>query len=598
MGTSQLVDRSAGQVILATFWNDIHAALEGDLVGRDVSGNPVSGNNLGTGAYPWGTIFGTSLFLNGSAVSTSQLESDSYKIVSGRKRSSSNQPCFIVPAGAAATFDVKGGTTPLSLSIKGTAATISTNITKAIVTAPASNNTCLVNDALAVSQAETRVWGERYNSYLGPSQAAAGAGQQWWYGAEYPITVDAMGSSVSARVGTVQAFKVGSTEYFLAYIDSTTQLSRCHRGYFFDSTDAPIKRLVFADNATITLMNLGYVFADVDGVTIDVIFTGAGVNSTPVYSYTTPASPVSGDYWFDITNQQWKRHNGSSFVSTNRMLIGMVVADTTNCVAARSFDFWTLNRSDNTLSLVKSTSSVLTAKEHGSRINVMGNRIHWGTSLPSWSTSTSLAAAADMYDATLQASRNYYAYVTDEGLEKISDIQPYFRPDLLGFYHPYQPWRCVGFFTTDSGSLASEVNCRRYVSGRRPDVNIIIGDSQTQETFSTANTYTSSSRLQATITTDGGPVRVRFQPQWIAPGTPQSGLEIIVKARFKFQRNGVDFHSPQEFTGTLKIPLGGLEMIDFPPPGTHVYTIWGNPVNGGGVQSIYYAKMIAEEIQG
>src|SRR5437868_6729569 len=104
MGSNTLNNRSAGQTILDTFFNDIHTALDGDLIGRNSSGVPTSGQNLGTAAIPWGAIRANSLVLNGSSVDTSKLTSPSNRVISGKKRSTSNQPAFITPNGAAASF--------------------------------------------------------------------------------------------------------------------------------------------------------------------------------------------------------------------------------------------------------------------------------------------------------------------------------------------------------------------------------------------------------------------------------------------------------------------------------------------------------------
>jgi hypothetical protein len=111
MGLGTLTNRAAGQTILDTFFNDIHSALNGDLVGRSSAGVATSGQNLGTNAVPWGSAYITSLILGGSAVDTSLLTAPKNRIVSGRTRSASNQPQFITPNGAAASFTLKGNIT-------------------------------------------------------------------------------------------------------------------------------------------------------------------------------------------------------------------------------------------------------------------------------------------------------------------------------------------------------------------------------------------------------------------------------------------------------------------------------------------------------
>lgn len=56
--TTTLTNRTDGETIGQAFFNDIHAALDGDFVGRNSSGVPTSGQNLGTSTYRW-AIFGT-----------------------------------------------------------------------------------------------------------------------------------------------------------------------------------------------------------------------------------------------------------------------------------------------------------------------------------------------------------------------------------------------------------------------------------------------------------------------------------------------------------------------------------------------------------
>ena len=62
--------------ILDTFFNEIHAAMNGDFVGRNSSGVPASGQNLGTAAIPWGSIRTNALVIGGTAVDASQITSN------------------------------------------------------------------------------------------------------------------------------------------------------------------------------------------------------------------------------------------------------------------------------------------------------------------------------------------------------------------------------------------------------------------------------------------------------------------------------------------------------------------------------------------
>lgn len=429
MGTNTLNNRSAGQTILDTFFNDIHSAMNGDFVGRNSTGVPTSGQNLGTTALPWGTIRGASLVLDGAAVDTSTIVSTQNRVVSGAKRASSNQPAYIIPNGAAASFVVDGTPTNLVLDINGAAVTVSTDITKSsLTTAPSSNNTALVDDAAAADQFETKTWGER------------GSGKN--------ITIDNVGSEISGLVGKWAAFKIAGVaeEYFLAFVESATVLSKCYRGFFYNSSLAPINRTGFSNNDTITLMSLGWIFVENDATTVDVTY------NNPVWSFTSPSGPATGDYWYDMGNDVWKRYDGASFQIINRTWIGMAVIDTSNCVAARCVEFHANYKADNSVDLEVQSTEIIRTKLAESRVSVAGNDIRFRNSLSSWNITTDLATSADMYDATEQSSRVYYLYVKDDGDTVMSDISPYYRADLLGLYHPHNPWRCVGLAQNDSSS--------------------------------------------------------------------------------------------------------------------------------------------------
>lgn len=446
MSAIALADRSAGDTILAAFFQDIKSILGGDFMGRDVNGNPASGNNCGTSAYPWGVGYFTQLVLGGVALTTTQLERPPYQIVSGKTRSSGNQPQFLQPAGSAATFNLLASSVNLVLTINGVSKTWTADYNSIPVTvAPSTQNTALVNDATAAAQAATRTWGEY------------GSGAPY-----YGITISTVGTNISNRIGSFQAFKIG-TEYFLAYVESATSLTRAFRGFFFDSSGNPVKRATFSNGATITLMNLGYVFADIDGATVDTIFTGLGVNNAPTFAYTAPTSPASGDYWFDQANQVWKRWSGAAWVIVSRILVGMVVADSTNCVAARSGDFFGLCRPDNTIELGAVTNTTVKAAGALARINVNGNSRLFTTNLPKWDTASNLAASTDRYNAAVTASVVEYFYITDQGDVKISDMEPYWRADLLGWYHPYNPWRSVGQNTPDGSANFQSTTLRHTV---------------------------------------------------------------------------------------------------------------------------------------
>lgn len=400
------------------------------MVGRNSSGVPTSGQNLGTVAIPWGTLRCNSAVIGGDSVDTALITAPPNRVVSGKTRTTSNQPAFITPNGAALSLIIDATPTVLTLDVNGADVSVSADITiSSLTAAPAANNTCLVNDTDAADQHDTRLWGEPEH--------------------RKELTVDTMGSEISALVGKYAAFMIDNgsvTEYFLAYVKSTTALTQIKRGYFYDSSLNPKNRIVFSNNDTITLLKLGWIFVENNGTTADVTYTN------PVWSFTSPGSPATGDYWYDLDNQVWKRYDGASFQIISRTLVGVFANSTTACVGARCVDFYAKYDAKNELALSKFSTEIVKGTKPNQKVNVAGRDMDFGNSLATWNITTDLATAADMYDATEQASRMYYLYLTDQGDTVISDISPYFRGDLCGEYHPHNPWRCVGLAFNDSGS--------------------------------------------------------------------------------------------------------------------------------------------------
>ncbi len=432
MGTNNLNDRSSGETIVQAFFNDIHTAMNADFVGRNSSGVPTSGQSLGTAAFPWGTARFNGLVIGGSTVDVSQVSAPAFRVVSGATRAGSNQPAFLDPAGAAggASVTVLATTTNLVADINGATATLTADIVKSGLTlAPAANNTALVNDTVAADQEDTRLWGEIDHNK--------------------PITMDTVGTSISGLLATWQAFKIndGATdEAFFAKIESVTSLEKAFRGYFQDAAQAPVNRIKFFNNDTITLLTANYLFLDSDLATVDATTT------VPVWDFSAPGSPVTGDYWFDLGNTLWKRYDGATFQTVNRVFIGIAVCDDTDCLYARPVDFDARYSSANNMVLEKQSTEIIRARNIYSKISVAGIELFYQKTAPLWNITTDLAGSADMYNATEQASTRYYCYVKDDGDTVISDISPYLRIDLFGYYHPHNPWRYMGESFNDSGS--------------------------------------------------------------------------------------------------------------------------------------------------
>jgi hypothetical protein len=354
-------------------------------------------------------------------------------IKSGKTKTTSNQPAFLKPDGTVAKFKIEGTATPLVLDINGQQSTWPADVeTAALSVAPATNNTCLVNDAKAIDQESTRVWGE--------------------YG-EKNLNIGTIQSEIVSQNGTFQAFKINNgsdDEYFLAYVDTVNNtLSRAYRGFFYNSAYVGGKRIKFADGDTITLLKTHYAFCVNDGATI------LTTTNEPIESGTEPASPATGDFWLDTSipdQKKWKVYGGAAYADANATFVGWAVFDSSGCVVGRSYDFYKEFKEDNNIEIdLKSVTEMIT-KTVASRINVYGTEISFQSTAPVVSIATDLAAAVDMYNATEQASTKYYWYISDQNKLYLSDISPHFRPDLLGYYFPHHTWRCCGFAFNDSAS--------------------------------------------------------------------------------------------------------------------------------------------------
>lgn len=344
------------------------------------------------------------------------------RIVSGKILSTTSKgPIFLQPHGTNATVALKGLATSFVYRITGTSYTVAIDVsTTGLSLAPSTNNTCLVNDPGLTAQAESKFAGETDSSFP-------------------EIIIDTVGSEITALIGKYAAFKKGS-EYFFAYVESATRLSRAYRGFFFDSGDSPIVRETISDNDSITLCKLTWVFVKADG-------TLAIAYSNPIWAFDQPTSPAIGDYWFDLNNQMWKSYNGSSWIDATALLVGMCVQDTAGTKAARSLEFAQVYNPTNTLSFVKVTSNTIQTVRPGGKISVCGTEYDFGFDFIEWDMPGDLASGVSEASST-----DYFLYITSDGDTLIDSEKPYNREDLFGKYHPYNAWRCVGKVTNDGSS--------------------------------------------------------------------------------------------------------------------------------------------------
>lgn len=414
--------------------NQYFTAITGDFLPRNASSGATEDeqHSLGVPSAQWLNTYTKNLFIDGQLLDISSLAAggDSKNaIVSGATRSGSEQPDFIRASGSSNALTILAATTNLQITANSTSVTISSDIpVTGLTLAPSSNNTCLINDTSLSDQSYTKYVGEH---------------------PEDKLTIDTAGTEITSRVGQYVALK-GASEYMLAYVEDDTTLSNIFRGFFFDSSGSPIVRETLANNDTLTLMALGWVFLDSNGVTVDVTYT------TPIYSSVEPSSPATDDYWYDTINTEWKRYDGSSFQTVDRIPVGLVVIDTANAVASRSLDF-TKSFSDfidfevETRD-VNGTVGVYT-KNTKPALSVYGKTISFPAS------PIQFDATDDIETGSPANNTLYYLYITQDGVKKSSLERPVNREsDLKGWYHPYHTWRFVGVAETDGSAVFDAAN--------------------------------------------------------------------------------------------------------------------------------------------
>ncbi|MGR3219264.1 MAG: hypothetical protein ACUZ8H_05520 [Candidatus Anammoxibacter sp.] len=425
MGDNTLTTIAEPATVEVADGNQFFTALVGDSIPRNASTGAPEDNvhKLGRPNLRWKEAHITDLFLGGALFDPSAVGADTkFAINKGATRTDSGQPDFLRADGTGASAKILAATTDFQITANNISVTLTADLSiTSLTVAPSSNNTALVNDTLLAGGNDTKFTGEDFGD---------------------PITIDAVGTEISNRIGEYVCLKTPTGEFMFAFVEDATTLSRCFRGFFFNDSGVPVVRGVLSNNNVLTLMSLGWVFLDNNGTTVDVSYT------SPIYNGAEPPSPVLDDYWFDLKNRLWKRFDGSSFVQVDRVLIGILVIDGTNCVAARSFDF--TKSYDDFIDLeleLESVTEVKTQKGY-SRLSVYGQAQELYAGAFIWDITTDLETGVSE-----AASTTYFLYVTEEGIPIISDEKPYDRQsELRGFYHPYHSWRRAGTVFNDSGS--------------------------------------------------------------------------------------------------------------------------------------------------
>lgn len=410
-------------------------------VGSEVLATALSGE-LERLRYQIATLQGTTYWYQTPTSTIAQLNSAlgtallSNRISSG-VTSATGQPAFLIPDGTVNRVTLSTSTA-FVYSISGTQYTISSNVTLAgLATAGASAaaTTMVVADTSITSS-------QSWTQYIGENGST--------------LTVGTMGTSITALVGKIAAFKnVTSSEYFIGRVTSTTTLMNIYRGYLQTGASSFGTRSNVTNGDVIQLMALTWIYATTAGAL-------TSVSTNPSYQGTAPGTPTTGDYWFDTSTNIWKTYNGSSWVAAGATLIGISVQDPTKTIGTRAFDFFNTFSSTNTIELFTSSQDAAFAarsRYQGSTCSVYGTTLNFSKNVLGWT-----ATGSGLIDSTtLTAGNVYYFYLSNAGNTYVSSIAPYDRlEDLLGYYHPSSPYRCLGLALCSNAGTPLFTDCESF----------------------------------------------------------------------------------------------------------------------------------------
>lgn len=448
MGKQILYDIANSDIFTQECPNAIHGALKGTVIGRNSDGDIVPDQRLGNGTYDWLNAYFKNIYVGNVLMTETALRAPASAILDGRKRGLSNQSNFLLPT-TGLNAVIRSSTAPLIYKASGEFIKIQADIpVTGLTAAPSTNNTVKLNTTVAGERA-TMIYGEING---GPGSLPS-----------IPVTL--MGSSVSARIGSYQAFDING-ELMIAFIFSTSALRYSLRGFFFDSNENPIKREVLNSIADLFILhNLAWVFLDKDGSTVEVIY------DQPAYSGIAPLSPSSGDYWWDWFNQIWMRYNGASWIDSEKVLVGWLAISDTACVGARSVDFFKLDEIDTTMRLEKIDDTALKSIQQSSFTKIGNTFLNPVVSDFRWNEADNFAPATDTDTTSFSMEDLYFLYLDDEGRPYISDLQPYYQAFHSYPYHPFNPWRCIGLIWNDTSVIDSVDNFANGLSEQIPSIN-------------------------------------------------------------------------------------------------------------------------------
>jgi len=410
-----------GKALTNTQWNaNLQTIINYLTDDYDVSFGSVEASSMDVS----GTVTAGSFSGDGSDLTNLPSASSSsypYRLVGGLSKAS-GYPNFLTVTSTDRSVTLSASTTNVFTAvINGTTVEISTSLViSGLTVAPSSNNTCTISTAILYN-------GSTYTKTEGE------------YG-DTAINIQSIGTSISALNGTVQGFKVGSTEYFQAFVNTTSSLlQNITRG------DGDGNRLALSTNNTITLQNINYIFLD----------SSATLYASTTYPKRVPTAPTAtlNAYYFNTSTKSWYFcGDGANWAITNRILLGRVYCDTTSSRMVQCEDWDTTSWTNYNQTAIEylSTNSV--------RVRVGSVDISTTRIIGDFSNGTNLVLSTSNIAETVSVvSTNtlYHMYLKNPDATPIystvSPRQKYYN-GRGQYLHPTDYWRWIGWVYNDSTS--------------------------------------------------------------------------------------------------------------------------------------------------
>ena len=221
----------------------------------------------------------------------------------------------------------------------------------------------------------------------------------------------------------------------------TNKITNLKTRYWFDHQDLPINPIPLANGTVFEIIELNWIFMDVDRNLIS--------KTEPVYvEYERPIVVVDGDIWFNSELGRWEEYNTiDGWVDFRAELIGYVAVDDSLCLGSRCLDKrYIMNGVDQTTFVVNSGPGVSTEfpnvnlSVYDKFLTINPGIISWYVA--SYSENPPYGSLENGFSPVLNTW--YYIYIGTHFETYLSPILPNQAETSNQRLHPFNNWRCIG----------------------------------------------------------------------------------------------------------------------------------------------------------